>query len=183
MLPAVAPACVWTAIPPPGGDPRVAPLRDPAVRGDPDRLAAALRDLWDKVPPPPPRDRHWEAAKLARALVPFIALESAALKDQEAIAGLGTGRPVQTMLVRIGLPAVRPLLEELRAGPDTEEVRIRRLCVLDCLAGIYSPGGAGRQMAAERVKLYAASLHSEPAQKWVLSALDADKVQPPAPKK
>jgi hypothetical protein len=72
-------------------DHRVRRLYDKNVRGDKDRLAGALDEIWKLLPEPgKPLLRHRQA-DLARQLVPFLNLNSPKVDPREALVGRSTG--------------------------------------------------------------------------------------------
>ncbi|MBX9625687.1 MAG: hypothetical protein K2X82_17935 [Gemmataceae bacterium] len=166
---------------PHGTPPRVAPLYDPAVRGDPDRLAGVLENIWKLLPPVPAPEKAEDLKEIARHLIRFGGLKSDRFRGRE-FAVVGTsGRPVHAMLVQIGLPAVPVLLEQLPVVSEDDEIKARRLNAVQCLIDIYAAGGAGPEVAAARIRAYAAGLRSEEARKQVLSVLESNAFKPAPP--
>jgi hypothetical protein len=146
------------------------------VRADKRQLAEALEGIWKIIPEPGHRQ-----ADLARQLVPFLNLNSPKDDPREALVGRGTGQPIASMLVQIGLPAVPALLDQLsQHTDDTPEGREHRERAVRCMVEIYDEGGDGRRMTNERIKLYAEDWPPN-ARKQILSALDYTILQPSPP--
>ena len=133
-------------------------LYDENVRNSPEKLADVLNKLWDAMPDPFKADKQRE---LAEQLMPFLTIGSPpgspGQMARESAVGRGTGMPVYSMILNIGVPAVPALLQEL-LKPDTKEYARHRETAVRAIVEIYDRGGEGRLLAAERIKLYAAPL-------------------------
>jgi hypothetical protein len=65
------------------------------------------------------------------------------------------------MLVQIGQPAIPSLFFELTREPNNARLRDHRRMIASCIVDIYSIGGEGKAMAAQRIRIYADTWHPE----------------------
>ncbi|MGL4423911.1 MAG: hypothetical protein ACRCZF_24865 [Gemmataceae bacterium] len=134
-------------------DRRILKLYEDNVLTDQIALQAAINDIW-LMYTESRADYNYKPLDVQH-LLPFLLVSAPNVDYREMAVMRGAGSPVIAIVVYIGMPAVGPLLHELERVPDVPFYRNHRWAVANALVAIYDQGGGGKELARERIKMYA----------------------------